>query len=99
MRDSAWTEGKPQSPPQHLSSMAAAMFGVVKGASDVTVLLSRSRLQKVETKQKKNDNETGETDSGSLEPFSTALGEGEVHPGQVASSTCRYKQPSTPTAI
>lgn len=26
MRDSVWTEGKPQSPPQHLSSMAAAMF-------------------------------------------------------------------------
>lgn len=25
-RDSAWTEGKPQPPPQHLSSMAAAMF-------------------------------------------------------------------------
>lgn len=27
MRDSVWTDGKPQSPPQHLSSMAAAMFG------------------------------------------------------------------------
>lgn len=26
MSDSVWTEGKPQSPPQHLSSMAAAMF-------------------------------------------------------------------------
>lgn len=26
MRDSVCTEGKPQSPPQHLSSMAAAMF-------------------------------------------------------------------------
>lgn len=26
MRDSVWTEGKPQSPPQHLSSMVAAMF-------------------------------------------------------------------------
>lgn len=26
MRDSVWTEGKPQSPPQHLSSMAAAML-------------------------------------------------------------------------
>ncbi|TNN39495.1 hypothetical protein EYF80_050354 [Liparis tanakae] len=26
MRDSLWTEGKPQSAPQHLSSMAAAML-------------------------------------------------------------------------
>lgn len=40
MRESVWTEGKPQSPPQHLSSMAAAMFWFKHG--DVTAVISEA---------------------------------------------------------